>query len=146
MEAKEKITEFKEKAFDALESWMEGRIDDFASNNPKMKIASIYMKRGARNYLARERGKIGQAIDNASLFLCDENGNIDSDLLFDDLITMFKEMDETEFGKGFIRGTIGKGVIRFELPDNPVMNLLFGDTGAIKITEDDFLELKELLS
>ena len=128
MEAKEKLLDFKDKAINSLETWVDGRIDDFVTQNPNLKTASIYMKRGAKNYLARERG------------------NIDADMLFKDMMTMFREMEETTFGKGFLQGTIGKGVVRFKLPNNPVFNLMFGNTGAIKITEADFLELKELFN
>ena len=146
MEVKDKLIGLKDKAIDSLGLWIEGRIDDFVSQNPGMKVASVYMKRGAKNYLARERGRIEKTIDNAALFICDEEGNIDSDMLFNDMLTMFKEMEETPFGKGIIQGTIGKGVVRFKLPDGPIFNLLFGNTGAIKITEADLLELKELFT
>ena len=77
MEAKEKLLDFKDKAINSLETWVDGRIDDFVTQNPNLKTASIYMKRGAKNYLARERGKIENTIDNAALFICDEEGNID---------------------------------------------------------------------
>jgi hypothetical protein len=146
MEAKEKLLDLKNKTIDSLEVWIDGRIDDFVAQNPNLKIASVYMKRGAKNYLARERGKIENVIDNAALFICDEQGNIDADMLFKDMMTMFREMDETPFGKGLVQGTVGKGIIRLKLPDNPIFNLMFGNTGAIKITEADFLELKELFN
>lgn len=146
MEAKDKLISLKNKMVDSLEVWADNRIDDFVSQNPNLKVASVYMKRGAKNYLARERDKIENVIDNASLFICDEDGNIDADMLFKDMMTMFKDMDETPFGKGFLQGTIGKGMIRFKLPDNPVFNLMFGNTGAIKITEADFIELKDLFN
>lgn len=146
MEAKENLLDLKNKTIDSLEVWIDGRIDDFVAQNPNLKIASVYMKRGAKNYLARERGKIENVIDNAALFICDEQGNIDTDMLFKDMMTMFREMDETPFGKGLVQGTVGKGIIRLKLPDNPIFNLMFGNTGAIKITEADFLELKELFN
>ncbi|RHI05069.1 hypothetical protein DW182_15790 [Bacteroides sp. AM16-24] len=146
MEAKEKLLDLKNKTIDSLEVWIDGRIDDFVAQNPNLKIASVYMKRGAKNYLTRERGKIENVIDNAALFICDEQGNIDADMLFKDMMTMFREMDETPFGKGLVQGTVGKGIIRLKLPDNPIFNLMFGNTGAIKITEADFLELKELFN
>lgn len=146
MEAKDKMISLKDKMIDSLEAWADNRIDDFVTQNPKMKVASIYMKRGAKNYLARERGKLEDTIDSASLFICDEEGNVDADMLFNDMMTMFREMEETTFGKGLLQGTIGKGVIRFKLPDNPIFNLMFGNTGAIKITEADFLELKDLFN
>lgn len=146
MEAKEKLLGLKDKMIDSLEAWADNRIDDFVSQNPNLKVASVYMKRGAKNYLARERGKIENVIDNAALFICDEDGNVDGDMLFKDMMTMFKDMEETPFGKGLFQGTIGKGTIRLKLPDNPVFNLMFGNTGAIKITEADFIELKELFN
>lgn len=31
------------------------------------------------------------------------------------------------------------------IPNNPITGLLFGDTGAIRITEDDLKELKGML-
>lgn len=144
MEAKSKLVDLKNKAIDSLEIWINERIDDLAAQNPQMKVASVYLKRGAKNYLTKERSKIEGMIDSAALFICDENGNIDADLLFNDMMSMFREMDELPFGKGFVHGTIGKGAIRFQLPDNPVVNLLFGNTGALKITENDFMELKSL--
>lgn len=146
MEVKENLLDFKDRAIDSLETWIDGRIDDFVSQNPNFRVASIYMKRGAKNYLSREREKIENTIDKAALFLCDEEGNIDSDMLFKDMMTMFRDMEETPFGKGLFQGTIGKGTIRLKLPDNPVFNLMFGNTGAIKITEADFIELKELFN
>ena len=38
-----------------------------------------------------------------------------------------------------------KIVIRFVIPNNPITGLLFGDTGAIRITEEDLKELKEII-
>ena len=145
MEAKKSITEIKDKMADSLLLWIDDRIDTLVEANPKLKVASVYLKRGAKNYIAKERDNLNTMIDNASLFLCDENGNIDADMLFNDLIVMFREMDEMPFGKGFIRGTIGKGNIRIALPDNPVSNILFGNTGAIRITDADLIEFKKLM-
>lgn len=145
MEAKRNITELKDKLSESLQTWIDSRIDGLVSANPKLKVASVYLKRGAKNFIAKENASINDMIDNASLFLCDENGNIDADMLFNDVLAMFREMDEMPFGKGFIRGTIGKGAIRFALPDNPVTNIMFGNTGAIKITDADLIELKKLL-
>lgn len=144
MQVKTKITDLKERLSDSIETWAEGRIDDFVTQNPNLKIASIYMKRGMRNYLAREKGRIDEMVDNAALFICDEEGNVDAKMLFDDFLTIFRGMEETPFAKGFIRGTIGKGVVRIQLPDNPAFNMLFGNTGGIKITETDLIELKNL--
>lgn len=146
MNVKKSIDELKENITNSLQLWAEDRIDDLAAANPRLKIASVYLKRGAKNYLTKEKARIGTMVDNAALFLCDEDGKVDADLLFNDMLTMFREMDETPFGKGFIHGTIGKGTVSFALPDNPITNMLFGNTGAIKITDSDLIELKKLLT
>lgn len=140
------VSEFKENIAGVLQLWIEGRINSLAENCPGLKVASVYLKRGVSNYILREREKIDVIIDNASLFICDENGNIDTETLFSDLMRMFHDMDEVPFGCGIIQGTVGKGVIRFALPDNAITNVLFGDTGAIRITESDILELKKMLT
>lgn len=140
------LSEFKESVADVLQVWIDGRINGLAESYPNLKVASVYLKRGAKNYIIRERERIDAMIDNASLFICDENGNIDADTLFADLMRMFRDMDEMPFGYGVIQGTIGKGIIRFALPDNALTNVLFGDTGAIRITEADITELKKMLT
>lgn len=45
-----------------------------------------------------------------------------------------------------LKGTIGKSVIRIALPDNPLVAFLFGETGALKVTDTDLLELKALFT
>lgn len=45
-----------------------------------------------------------------------------------------------------LHGTAGGGVIRVRLPDNPLVSLFMGNTGAIKLTEEDFRELKAVLT
>lgn len=141
-----RMEELKDRLLCSIGKWADGRIDDFVESNPRMKTASVYMKRGVRNYLAREGKAIHDMIDGVSLFVCDENGCVDAGMVFDDLMTMFNEADETPFGSGLLRGTIGKGVIRFRLPDNPLMTLLFGNSQAIKITSADFMDLKDMLT
>ena len=43
-----------------------------------MSIASVYLKRGVHNYLAKESARIHDWIDHASLFICDEQGKVTS--------------------------------------------------------------------
>jgi len=146
MEAKLKIEEMKDRLLRSIGTWADSRIDEFAESHPRLKIASVYMKRGVKNYLAREEQKLQGWIDDLALFLLDENGCIDVDMVFDDLLQMFESSDEIPFGSGLLQGTIGHGVIRFQLPDNPVSSLIFGSCGAIKITADDLRELKTMLT
>ena len=114
------------------------------SNTPGLAVASVYLKRGVKNILAKESNNIRGVIDNISLFICDENGNIDMDTLFKDFISALRNIQETPFNYGFIHGVVGKGVIRFTIPDNPITGLLFGDTRAIRITDTDIISLKEM--
>ena len=129
----------------SAEDWANGRIDTLVAKKPGMSIASVYLKRGVHNYLAKESARIHDWIDHASLFICDEQGKVDTTMLFNDLLVVFKSMEEVPFSCELFRGTIGKGAVRIELPDNPISALLFGDHAAIRITEEDFLELKEML-
>ncbi len=142
---KQTLTDFKEKLMTSLDQWIDVRIDDFADAHPNLNLASIYMKRGAKNYLKREGERIDEMIDSVSLFLLDENGHIDSDLVLGDVLTLFKQMEEQPFHLGFVEGSIGKGTVRFQLPDNPLIALFFGDNSAIRLTADDFEELVEAM-
>ena len=131
----------------SVETWADSLIDDFVASHTAMLPGASYMKRGVKNYLAKEEEAIGRMIDQASLFICDEQGQIDTDALFDDLLSVFKNMDEVPFGKGALQGTIGKGAVRFRLPENTFVSLLFGNnTQAIKITGEDMLALKAVMS
>jgi len=146
MNAKMKLEELKDRLTLSVGEWADCRIDDFDKANPRMRTASVYMKRGVRNWLARKDKAISDMIDGVSLFICDENGEVDAGMVFDDLMTTLDEAEETPFGCGLLRGTIGKGMIRFQLPDNPIMSLLFGNSQAIRITTADFKELKSMVT
>lgn len=144
MELKEKLEAVKTRFNKAAHIWIDDRIDDFTRNNPQLKTVSTYLKRGAKNYLLKEDKKINELIDGLSLFICDENGNIDASTLFDDVIEMFNSMEEREFSQGIFKGTFGAGSLKIAIPNNPVMSLIFGDMGYIRITSGDLIELKEL--
>lgn len=56
MEAKKSITEIKDKMADSLLLWVDDRIDTLVEANPKLKVASVYLKRGAKKlYSQRKR-------------------------------------------------------------------------------------------
>ena len=135
----------KEKFLNNIDKWLEGRIDDMLKGNPAMAIPAVYMKRGCHNITKRYKDKIGDSIDKASLFFADENGVIDTNTLFADAMTLFKQIDESPFNLGFVNGTIGKGKLSITLPDNVFMNILFGSKKTITFDENDFMELKSLL-
>ena len=58
MEAKKNITELKDKLADSLQLWVDERIDGLVLDNPQLKVASVYLKRGAKNFLAKQKDGI----------------------------------------------------------------------------------------
>lgn len=139
------IPTLKDKLLDSLDLWLEERIDDMIKDNTSLAIPSVYLKRGCHNIINKYEGKISEGIDNAALFLTDENGNIDAKTVFEDIMKIFSSMEETSFDLGIIKGIVGKGKISLTLPDNILTNIVFGSNKAITLNENDFLELKDLL-
>lgn len=129
----------------AVQTWGEHKIDELCNAHPRLSPVSIYLKRGLKNYLAKSDQRISNYVDAAMLFIADENGNIDADLLMNDAISMFRQMDvyETQIA-GFDIG-FGKGELSINIPSNPMLNFMFGDLGKIKLKAEDLLEIKQLL-
>lgn len=146
MELKQNSLELKNKLISSVRQWANQRIDAFFTENKQFKPVSLYMKRAVNNLLVREDMKIEGWVDNAMLFIADENGEYSAETLFDDAMTIFKEMEEKSFNTGMINGSIGKGQIRIELPNNPIRSFLFGDMKAIRITDADFEELRTIIT
>lgn len=137
------INKFKGDFKTAIQEWVEYRIDELFPNKPQTKVL---LKRGLNNYLSKTDGKLNGMIDNSLLFITDENGTIDTDVAIDMFVDMFKEMDIQEYKIGMIPITVGKGEIVAELPHNPLLDMVVGNLGKVKITSADFLELKELFT
>lgn len=141
-----KIEDLKEKLLTSVDLWADARIDDMVKGNPMLAIPSVYMKRAAHNIIAKKRDKWNQQMDNAALFLADENGEINADTVFDDMMQMLKSVDDYHFDMGIVQGHIDGGSIYFDLPDNIATTLLFGSKKSISIGESDFKSLKDLLT
>ncbi len=139
------ITELKEKLLESVDVWADARIDDMVKANPMIAIPSVYMKRAAHNIISKNKDKWDKSIDNATLFIADENGNIDADTIFTDAMQMLKVVENYHFDFGIIHGHIDNGTISIDLPDNPFIAILFGSKRSINITEEDFVELKDLI-
>ena len=140
-----KIEELKEKFLTSVDLWADARIDDLVKGNPMLAIPSVYMKRAAHNVIAKNKDSWNKQIDNATLFLVDENGEINADTIFDDLMQMLKSIDNYHFELGILQGHIDGGIIYIDMPDNVATTLLFGSKRSIGIGEGDFAELKDLL-
>lgn len=140
------VTELKEKLLTSLDLWADARISDMVKENPALAIPSVYMKRASHNIIAKNKDKWGKSIDNATLFIADEDGNIDADTIFSDLMQMLENISNYEFDLGFIKGRIDGGALSIDLPDNIITTILFGSKKSISFTKDDFEELRSLVT
>ena len=140
------VTELKEKLLESLDLWADARISDMVKENPALAIPSVYMKRASHNIIAKHKDSWGKSIDNATLFIADEDGNIDADTIFSDLMQMLENISNYEFDLGFIKGRIDGGVLSIDLPDNIITTILFGSKKSISFTKDDFEELRSLVT
>ena len=140
------VNELKEKLLTSLDLWADARISDMVKENPTLAIPSVYMKRASHNIIARHKDSWGKSIDNATLFIADEDGNIDADTIFSDLMQMLENISNYEFDLGFIKGRIDGGALVIDLPDNIITTILFGSKKSISFTKTDFEELKSLIT
>ena len=140
------VTELKEKLLTSLDLWADARISDMVKETPSLAIPSVYMKRASHNIIAKNKDSWGKSIDNATLFIADENGNIDADTIFTDLMQMLESISNYEFDLGFVKGRIDGGILTIDLPDNIITNILFGNKKSISFDKTDFDELKSLIT
>ena len=140
------VTELKEKLLTSLDLWADARISDMVKENPALAIPSVYMKRASHNIIAKHKDSWGKSIDNATLFIADEDGNIDADTIFSDLMQMLENISNYEFDLGFIKGRIDGGALIIDLPDDIITTILFGSKKSISFTKDDFEELRSLVT
>ena len=94
------VTEFKEKLLESVDVWADARIDDMVKANQMLAIPSVYMKRAAHNIISKYKDNWDKSIDNATLFLADENGNIDVNTIFEDMMQMLKSVEDYKFEIG----------------------------------------------
>lgn len=130
----------------AVKEWANGKIDELAAGRPKLKAASVYLKRGLDNWMEREDKRINSMVDGITLFVADKDGNIDTDTLIDDAVAMFKEMDVNFSEIGMFGIEYGKGAVKINIPHNIFFDMIFGDLGQIRITADDLLEIKQMIA
>lgn len=140
------VTELKDKLLTSLDLWADARISDMVKDNPALAIPSVYMKRASHNIIAKHKDSWSKSIDNATLFIADEDGNIDADTIFSDLMQMLESISNYEFDLGFVKGRIDGGTLAIDLPDNIITNILFGSKKSISFTKTDFDELKSLIT
>lgn len=140
------INTLKEKFTSGIERWTVNRIDDMVKANPAFAVPSVYIKRAARNIIAKNKACLEGQIDNVALFLADENGEINAETVFEDLTKMLTAMEPKHYNMGLISGTVGGGNISIDLPDNIITTIMFGSKKSISITPNDLVELKNILT
>ena len=113
---------------------------------PALAIPSVYMKRASHNIIAKNKDKWCKSIDNVTLFIADEDGNIDANTIFEDMMQMLENISNYEFDFGFVKGRIDCGTLSIDLPDNIITTILFGSKKSISFTKNDFEELKSLVT
>ncbi len=139
----EDFNSFKSTVKSAVQRWAENKIDELF---PKKAATKSFFKNGLNNLLAREDSRINKWLDTLFLFLSDESGVIDSDHMVDMASKLFQEMDAKEFNAGLLHAIIGKGEITIEFPRNFLFEALAGNTGSVKFTSADILELKKFIT
>ena len=144
MYTKDEMGKLKIDLLDNIQEWANYKIDALVTSRPKLKLASTYLKRGVRNWVAKETGRINNIIDNILLFVADENGNVNTDVLINDLVEMFKAMDVQNVKMGVFDIEYGKGEVKINIPHNPLLDIFVGDLGQVRITCEDIMEIKEL--
>ena len=144
MYTKDEVCKLKIDLLDNIQEWANYKIDALVTNRPKLKLASTYLKRGVRNWITKETGRINSMMDNVLLFVADENGNVNTDVLINDLAEMFKAMDVQNVKMGVFDIEYGKGEVKINIPHNPLLDMFVGDLGQVRITCEDIMEIKEL--
>lgn len=130
----------------SVKMWGEKKIDELCTERPRMKAASVYLKRGLNNWLDREGKQVDDMVSTLTLFVADKDGKIDTNTLIDDAVNIFREMDMNYSKIGAFGVEYGKGAVTISIPHNVLLDMIFGDLGQIKITAEDLLEVKALMN
>lgn len=130
----------------SVKMWGEKKIDELCAERPRMKAASVYLKRGLNNWLDREEKQVDDMVCTLTLFAADKEGKIDTNTLIDDAVNIFREMDVNYSKIGAFGVEYGKGAVTISIPHNVLLDMIFGDLGKVTITADDLIEIKSLLS
>ena len=146
MYPKEMINEFKGDIKTNFQMWVESKIDALCAERPRLKYASVYLKRGLNNWMKKEEVRFDNMVDNILLFVTDENGCVSPEIFIQDLIKMFEGMDVQQAQLGSFLVEYGKGEIKIAIPHNPFLDIVFGELGEVKITSSDLMEIKDLFA
>lgn len=133
------INRFKGQLKTAIQEWGYSKIDEILPNKPQVRT---FLKNGFNNILVRQDAKLNKYIDGLVLFVGNEQGVIDTDVMVDMVADMFKELEPHKYQFEMFDIEIGRGEVVLNLPQNYMYDLLFGGSGRFRMTADDILELK----
>jgi hypothetical protein len=122
--------------------WAESKLDELFG---KGSMTATYMKRGLANYVKKNDEAVSSAMDTLAMFVADENGEIDTDVLFDDMLRAFRQSERHETTVGGMKVEYGEGEVVVHVPHGIMYDMVFGRYGTIRITADDIQEVKKLL-
>lgn len=133
---------FKGEIKNAIQAWGDSKIDSIFPDKP---AAKSFFKNGFHNLLAKEDERINKYLDMAFLFVADEQGVIDSDVLIENINSIFKEMEVKEYDFRGFHASVGRGEITIGFPQNFLLDMIFSG-GSLRFTTDDINDLKSFLS
>ena len=131
----------KEQVISSAKLWINDKIESMTASNPRMSVIAPRLKQGMDNLISKYEDKI----DNFMLFFTDKEGNLDVGDFFDVGIKMFQELPVSHKKIMGMDIAIGGGEIVAKLPDNFLVSMLVGNTGAVKLTSADIMEFKDLI-
>lgn len=137
------VSMFQEKVKDSLKAWANNKIDILFPNKPQVRAI---VKNGISNIMCRVNDNINSYIDNLVLFLGDKDGNVDTDSMVDMAVNIFNEMEESSLDLGMVSIRTNRGELFIDLPNNIFLNMLVGNLGSVRLTSEDFKELKNYLN
>lgn len=140
-----KIEMIKDALADVIEGWANGVVDTMGASNPKVNVLKVYLKHGVHNYLHRQAEPLMRMVDDAALFIADEQGEVNLDRLADDVVQTLNSMEPMAFTFAGMRIDVGGGKIRLHLPDSGLGKVIFGEDMAVCIGEDDVRMVAKLL-
>ncbi len=131
----------KEQILSTVSEWADKQINSLVASNPRMSMFAPRLKQGLENYIDKNESKI----DNMLLFVTDKDGKLDITDMFDEGMRMFQEMPVQTHKLMGLNTHVGQGAIEIKMPDNFLVSMFMGNTGSIKITTADIMELKQML-
>lgn len=140
MNIKSDMAVFKGNLKTAIQMWSSDLVDEILSSPVRRRNIKRYIE----NWLDFQDERINKLLDNVVLIGLDKDGNVNSDLIVDEMAALFKEFDYHSSVWGCnIDISNGKAVI--SLPDNMVSYLLFGNKGGFSFNEQDIIKLKDYI-